>query len=177
MKDGAKTPGKVAVYATCYVNYNEPGIGHDLLKVLAHNEIPYRLVDKEKCCGMPKLELGDLEGVDKLKQANIPALARYAREGWAILSAVPSCTLMFKQELPLMYPDDADVQAVKEAMWDPFRPAEDRLQAAAGQGELVTPATAACRTSARRPRRCSSWCGTRWPCTWSAAPATPAPTA
>ena len=27
---------------------------------------------------------------------------------------------MFKQELPLMYPDDADVQAVKEAMWDPF---------------------------------------------------------
>src|SRR5213075_1691022 len=37
-----------------------------------------------------------------------------------ILTAVPSCTLMFKQELPLMYPGDADVQAVKDAMWDPF---------------------------------------------------------
>ena len=47
-------------------------------------------------------------------------LAKYAREGYAILSAVPSCTLMFKQELPLMYPEDAEVQAVKEAMWDPF---------------------------------------------------------
>ena len=44
-------------------------------------------------------------------------LAKYAREGWAILAAVPSCTLMFKQEIPLMYPDDAEVQAVKEAMW------------------------------------------------------------
>ncbi len=118
--DGAKTPGKVAIYATCYVNYNEPGIGHDLLKVLDHNQVPYRLVSKEQCCGMPKLELGDLEGVDRLKQANIPVLARYAREGWAIVSAVPSCTLMYKQELPLMYPDDADVQAVKAAMWDPF---------------------------------------------------------
>ena len=120
VRDGERSPGKVAVYATCYVNYNEPGIGHDLLKVLDHNAVPYVLVEKERCCGMPKLELGDLEGVDALKRANIPVLARYAREGYAILSAVPSCTLMFKQELPLMYPDDADVQAVKEAMWDPF---------------------------------------------------------
>jgi Fe-S oxidoreductase len=118
--EGAKTPGKVAIYATCYVNYNEPGIGHDLLQVLDHNQVPYRLVDKEQCCGMPKLELGDLEGVDRLKQANIPVLARLAREGWAIVLAVPSCTLMYKQELPLMYPEDPDVQAVKEAMWDPF---------------------------------------------------------
>lgn len=120
IKDGAKTPGKVAIFSTCYVNYNEPGIGHDLLKVLDHNEVPYELVNKEKCCGMPKLELGDLESVNASKEANIPVLAKYAKEGYAILAAVPSCTLMFKQEIPLMYPDDADVQAVKEAMWDPF---------------------------------------------------------
>ena len=120
VRDGAKTPGKVAIYSTCYINYNEPGIGHDLLKVLDHNEIPYVLVEKEKCCGMPKLELGDLDSVNASKEANIPVLAKYARDGFAILSAVPSCTLMFKQELPLMYPDDADVQQVKDAMWDPF---------------------------------------------------------
>jgi glycerol-3-phosphate dehydrogenase subunit C len=120
VKNGERTPGKVAVFATCYVNYNEPGIGLDLLKILDHNEIPYVVVDKEKCCGMPKLELGDLESVDASKRANIPVLAKYAKEGWAILTPVPSCTLMFKQEIPLMYPGDADVQAVKEAMWDPF---------------------------------------------------------
>jgi len=119
-KDGATTPGKVAIFATCYVNYNEPGIGDDLLKVLDHNEIPYEIVEKEKCCGMPKLELGDLESVNASKEANIPVLAKYAKAGYAILAAVPSCTLMFKQEIPLMYPDEADVQAVKEAMWDPF---------------------------------------------------------
>ena len=119
-RDGGRTPGKVALFATCYVNYNEPGIGHDLLKVLAHNEIPAVLVEKEACCGMPKLELGDLEAVARAKEANIPVLARLAREGYAILTAVPSCTLMFKQELPLMFPDDAEVKAVAEAMFDPF---------------------------------------------------------
>jgi Fe-S oxidoreductase len=120
VKAGEKTPGKVAIYSTCYVNYNEPGIGHDLLKLLAHNEIPAVLVEKEACCGMPKLELGDLDAVQKLKETNIPHLAKLAREGYAILTPVPSCTLMYKQELPLMFPDDADVQTVKEAMWDPF---------------------------------------------------------
>ena len=120
VRNGSKTPGKVAIFSTCYVNYNEPGIGHDLLKILNHNEIPFVLVDKEKCCGMPKLELGDLESVDQSKQANIPVLAKYAQEGYAIVSAVPSCTLMFKQEIPLMYPEDSDVQLVKKHMWDPF---------------------------------------------------------
>ena len=120
VKDGERTPGKVVIFSTCFVNYNEPGIGHDLLKILAHNDIPYVLVEKERCCGMPKLELGDLDSVQAAKEANIPVLARYAKDGFAILSAVPSCTLMFKQELPLMFPDDADTQLVKDAMWDPF---------------------------------------------------------
>jgi glycerol-3-phosphate dehydrogenase subunit C len=120
VRDGKNTPGKVAVYATCYVNYNEPGIGHDLLKILAHNEIPAVVVEKEACCGMPKLELGDLDAVARLKEINIPVLAKLAREGYAIVTAIPSCTLMFKQELPLMFPDDADVKAVQAAMFDPF---------------------------------------------------------
>ncbi len=118
--NGQRTPGKVAVFATCYVNYNEPGIGEDLLKLLDHNQIPYEIVEKEQCCGMPKLELGDLKSVEKAWAANVPVLARYAKEGYAILSAIPSCTLMFKQELPLMFPADADTLAVREAMFDPF---------------------------------------------------------
>jgi Fe-S oxidoreductase len=95
-------------------------MGHDLLALLEHNEVPYVLVEKEACCGMPKLELGDLEAVAILKNKNIPPLAKLAREGYAILTPVPSCTLMFKQELPLMFPDDAEVKAVQDAMFDPF---------------------------------------------------------
>jgi len=120
VRDGQRTPGKVAIFSTCYVNYNEPSIGYDLLKLLDHNEIPYKVVEKEACCGMPKLELGDLDGVAKLKAINVPLLASVAREGYAILTAVPSCTLMFKQELPLLFPEDADVKVVSDAMFDPF---------------------------------------------------------
>ena len=69
---------------------------------------------------MPKLELGDLEAVARLKDVNIPALAALARDGYALMTPVPSCTLMFKQELPLMFPGDADVKAVADAMFDPF---------------------------------------------------------
>ncbi len=120
VRDGQRTPGKVAIFATCYINYNEPGIGHDLLKVLEHNAIPYLLVEKEACCGMPKLELGDLESVERLKNVNIPPLAKLASEGYAILTAVPSCTLMFRQELPLLFPEDPAVGAVADAMFEPF---------------------------------------------------------
>jgi Fe-S oxidoreductase len=69
---------------------------------------------------MPKLELGDLEAVARLKAVNIPPLARLAREGYAILTGVPSCTLMFKSELPLLFPGDDDVKAVADAMFEPF---------------------------------------------------------
>jgi glycerol-3-phosphate dehydrogenase subunit C len=120
VKDGSRAPGKVAIYATCYINYNEPGIGHDLVKILAHNEIPYVIAEGQACCGMPRLELGDLPAVAASKEKNVPALAGLAREGYAILAPIPSCTLMFKQELPLMFPDDPEVLAVREAMFDPF---------------------------------------------------------
>jgi len=120
VRDGERTPGKVAIFSTCYVNYNEPGIGHDLVKILDHNAIPHVIVEKEACCGMPKLEQGDLESVRKLKERNIPLLANLARDGYAIVTPVPSCTLMFKQELPLLFPGDADVAVVCRAMFDPF---------------------------------------------------------
>ncbi len=115
-----KTTGKVAIFATCYGNRNEPQINLDLLTVFEHNKIQTRLVNKEKCCGMPKLELGDLEAVKEAKEFNIPILAKLIDQGWDIVGPIPSCVLMFKQELPLMFPEDSDVSKVQNAVYDPF---------------------------------------------------------
>jgi Fe-S oxidoreductase len=115
-----RTRGRVALFATCYGNYNEPDMGVDLIAVLEHNGIPVTLAEKEQCCGMPKLELGDLDAVERAKNANIPVLAKLVDEGWDIMAPVPSCVLMFKQELPLMFPDDPDVLKVRDAIFDPF---------------------------------------------------------
>ncbi len=114
------TTGKLALYATCYGNYNTPGIGEDFMKVFQHNGVMIDIVPKEACCGMPKFDLGDLEAVDKLKQQNIPMLAGLVDEGYDLTAPIPSCVLMYKQELPLLYPEDPDVQKVKEAFFDPF---------------------------------------------------------
>jgi Fe-S oxidoreductase len=119
-KVAGPTRGKVALFATCYCNANTPGIGQDLISVFEHNGIPVRLTEKEECCGMPKLEQGDLDTVEKYAKKNVPELVRLIDEGWDIVAAIPSCVLMFKQELPLMFPDDADVQKIKQHMFDPF---------------------------------------------------------
>ncbi len=114
------TTGKVVLFATCYGNYNEPGIGQDLAAVLEHNDIPVTLARKERCCGMPRLALGDLEAIRPARDTNIPALVQLVDAGWDIVAPIPSCVLMFKQELPLMFPEDADVARVRDAIYDPF---------------------------------------------------------
>lgn len=114
------TQGRVALFATCYGNRNEPVIGEDLVAVLEHNGIPVTMANKESCCGMPKMELGDLAAVERAKQANIPLLVHLVDEGWDIVAPVPSCALMFKHELPLLFPDDEEVRRVAGAIFDPF---------------------------------------------------------
>jgi Fe-S oxidoreductase len=115
-----ETRGKVALFATCYGNRNLPRMNEDLVAVFEHNGIPVTTLADEKCCGMPKLELGDLESVERLMRHNVPRLARLVDEGFDVVVPVPSCALMFKQELPLMFPDDAAVKKVQARTYDPF---------------------------------------------------------
>ena len=115
-----KTQGKVAIFGTCYGQYNEPHLGEDLLSVFEHNNIPTMVIPNTVCCGMPKLELGDLGSVESLKDKNMAILSNIVDQGWDIISPVPSCTLQFKQELPLIYPEDEKVIRVQKAFYDPF---------------------------------------------------------
>jgi len=115
-----ETTGRVALFTTCYGNRNEPQINEDLVAVFEHNGIAVTLIPQERCCGMPRLELGDLETVARLKEHNIPQLIRAIDSGLDIVAPIPSCVLMFKQELPLMFADDAGVRRVAKRIFDPF---------------------------------------------------------
>ena len=114
------TRGKVALFTSCYGNRNEPEIGLDLVRVFEHNGIEVAALELESCCGMPKLELGDLQGVAELKAKNLPQLTAMIERGYDIVAPIPSCVLMFKQELPLMFPDEPAVAEVKRRIFDPF---------------------------------------------------------
>ena len=116
-----RTTGKVAIFATCYGEYQMPELVEDLVAILDHNRLPVTVVQDTRCCGMPKLEMGDFSSVNAFKERNIPRLLELVDAGYDLTAPVPSCVLMFKQELRLMYPDDADVQRVAAHMFDPFQ--------------------------------------------------------
>lgn len=111
---------RVLVFTTCYGNRNQPQMVEDLVAILEHNGVTAALPAKERCCGMPKLELGDLESVERFKEENIAELDQWASAGWLITATVPSCVLMFRQELPLLFPDDERVARVAAQFRDPF---------------------------------------------------------
>jgi len=96
-------------------------LDEDLVAVFAHNASKSRCSRRSAVVGCRGLELGDLEAVARLKEYNIPQLAQAVDAGYDLVAPIPSCVLMFKQELPLMYPEDAQVRQVAARMFDPFR--------------------------------------------------------
>ena len=114
------TTGRIGIFLTCYGNRNAPQLVDDMATLFHHNGLDVTVTESESCCGMPKMELGDLKSVEKLKNRNIPELMKLVNRGYDLTAAIPSCVLMYKQELPLMFPDDEDVHAVAKAFFDPF---------------------------------------------------------
>ena len=95
-----EVPGvEVALFATCFVNYNDPEIGKAAVEVLERGGCSVECPE-QVCCGMPKLDGGDLEGARKLARKNVELLLPSVRAGRKILSPGPSCTLMLKTEYP-----------------------------------------------------------------------------
>ena len=99
---------KAVIYATCFSNWNDAAIGETFRRVLAHNGVETRVVHPA-CCGMPKLELGDLAEVARRARKVSGELLGWVDEGWDVVGLVPSCSLMMKFEWPLIVPDDEDV--------------------------------------------------------------------
>ena len=99
---------KAVLYATCFVNYNNTGIGAAARAVLAKNGVATEVVYPH-CCGMPKLELGDLEGVAAAARQVTDALLPWVDKGYDVIALTPSCALMLKFEWPLILPKDPAV--------------------------------------------------------------------
>ena len=86
-----------------FVNNNDPEIGKDAVAML---EKAGCAVDcpEQVCCGMPKLDGGDLEGARKLAAQNVETLLPHVRAGKKVLSPGPSCTLVLRTEYPELVP-------------------------------------------------------------------------
>jgi Fe-S oxidoreductase len=97
---GGRPPArKVALFATCSVEYNAPAIGRAAVRVLERNGVDVT-VPEQRCCGMPYLDGGAVEECRRLVRANVRTLAEAVREGREIVSPGPTCSYMLKQEYP-----------------------------------------------------------------------------
>ena len=108
---------KAAIYATCYGNFNDQTAGKAALDVLSHNGVQTR-VEYPACCGMPKLENGDLPAVAASAEEVAAFFEPIIDEGYDIVALTPSCALMMKFEWPLILPDNAAVVKLAKATRD-----------------------------------------------------------
>ncbi len=110
--------GRVAVFPTCLVEYHEPAIGQDLVKVYERNGIECSLVAGARCCGAPFLHSGDLPAFRKLARSNVASLAVAVRAGDDVIVPQPTCAYVVKHD----YPDHLgtpDAALVASRTYDP----------------------------------------------------------
>ncbi len=108
---------KAAIYATCFVNYNNHAVGEAALKVLAKNGVETK-VAYPGCCGMPQLEQGNFARVADSARKVAADLVKLIDEGYDIVALTPSCALMLKFEWLLVVPDDENVKKLSQATYD-----------------------------------------------------------
>jgi Fe-S oxidoreductase len=113
----AKRQGRVAVFPTCLVEYQQPSIGHDLVKVYERNGIECSLADGASCCGAPWLHSGDVAQFTKVARKNVKVLAACVRRGSDIVVPQPTCGYVLKRDY-IDYVGGSDAQLVAEHTYD-----------------------------------------------------------
>ena len=114
--------GEVSVFPTCFIEYMEPAIGQDLVKVFERNGVSCSMPDGASCCGAPWLHQGNVKEFTKAATRNVAALVDEVRAGKEVVVAQPTCAYVVKQDYPLYLagtPSAADAALVAEHTGDP----------------------------------------------------------
>jgi glycerol-3-phosphate dehydrogenase subunit C len=93
----ADRQGRVTVFPTCLVEYQEPDIGKDLVKVYERNGIECHTTSAG-CCGAPWLHSGNVAKFTKVAEKNVETLAAEVRAGTDIVVPQPTCSYVIKKD-------------------------------------------------------------------------------
>ena len=88
---------KVAYFHGCFTNTNETDVGKAVVEVLEAHDLTV-IVPPQRCCGIPRLGVGDLQGARQMGIRNIGLLAPTVQEGTDIVFSSTSCGLMLRHE-------------------------------------------------------------------------------
>jgi Fe-S oxidoreductase len=109
----ARANGRVVLFYTCSVNYNEPRIGKAMITVLEKNGFEV-VCPPQECCGMPHLDYGNHDGARAAAERNVRALLPYAQQGLTIIALGPTCSMMLKKEYPELLKTEACLLVAKQ---------------------------------------------------------------
>ncbi len=101
VQDQSMYPRQISYFHGCYVNYNHPQLGKDFIRVMNAINIGVRLLDKEKCCGVPMIANGFYKQARKNAEYNLHYLEQAIRQNsCAILSTSSTCSFTLQEEYP-----------------------------------------------------------------------------
>ena len=112
----AAYPSQVSYFHGCYVNYNNPQLGKDLIKVMNAFSIGVQLLEKEKCCGVALISNGLIKQAQKQARTNINSIRKSVLEkNIPVIATSSTCTFTIRDEYPhLLDIDNADVREDEE---------------------------------------------------------------
>ena len=110
-KEQAKFDRQVAYFHGCYVNYNYPQLGKDLVKVMNALGVGVQLLEKERCCGVALIANGLVPLATKLALVNVHSMGKAVEAGLPVVTTSSTCTFTMRDEYPeLLHVDNASVR-------------------------------------------------------------------
>lgn len=106
-------PRHISFFHGCYINYNYPQLGMDMVKVFNALGCGVHLLDKEKCCGVALVSNGLISQARKQAQFNIDNIRHSVIDNKRpVVGASSTCIFTMRDEYPhLLGIDNADVRS------------------------------------------------------------------
>lgn len=103
---------QVAYFHGCYVNYNNPQLGKDLVKVMNAAGYGVQLLEKEQCCGVALISNGLINQAKKQAQTNMASIRQAVLERkMPVIATSSTCTFTIRDEYPhLLQLENRDVR-------------------------------------------------------------------
>ncbi|MBW7984243.1 anaerobic glycerol-3-phosphate dehydrogenase subunit C [Enterobacillus tribolii] len=112
-KAQARFAEQVAFFHGCYVNYNHPQLGKDLIRVFNAMGIGVQLLKREKCCGVPLIANGFIDKAKKQAAVNAESLTEAViGRGIPVIATSSTCTFTLRDEYPHVL--DVDTRPVRD---------------------------------------------------------------
>lgn len=101
----------VSYFHGCYVNYNNPQLGKDFIRLMNACGYGVNLLDREKCCGVALISNGFKNKAVSQAKTNIKSIRRAAESGEIVLGTSSTCMFTIRDEYEkVLGLDCADMQ-------------------------------------------------------------------